>query len=220
MKQRVETLVYQAFSIYVGLNGSPSTTNSSSSGSLPQSSMLGGSFQHLSTPKSNRGQLSSTGTRSTTQSQAYSMDMAGSPAVVRSLSQGHPTTIGHSFMGIPRMTTQHFRATNMQSAVPNEQPTHAGFHPAMTSNLGDFDEDLFADTGMGAGDGRWEPMDFNEAPPSFYDGNPGPGLSSASYVDIRSPLGQTLLDTTEDTTRNLADPSRFRPLSNSQKPPL
>jgi hypothetical protein len=115
------------------------------------------------------------------------------------------------------MTAQSFRANNMQSPMPNEQPTHGGFHSTMAGNLGGFAENLFVNNGLGAGDGQWgEPIDFNNADPNFYGGHPGPSLSPAGYVDIsRSPLGGTLLDPTEDNTRDLADLRGFGQYQNS-----
>lgn len=207
MKERVEALVYQAFSIYLGLNGSPSVTNSSSSRSREQVSLLGGSFHHLSTPRTSRGQISSSGGRSTAaQSQAYSMDVASSPAPVsmapRSLSQGHPTTMGPPFMSMPRMTAQSFGATTMQSSMPNEQ---RAFHSSMAGNLSGFTADPFVNDRLASGDGQWERMDFNNSDATFYGSHPTPSLTPAGYVDISSSPLQTLLDPAEDDSRNLAD---------------
>lgn len=219
MKTRVENLVYQAFSLYLGLNGSPSTTNSSSSGSGRQSSMLGGPFQHLSTPRTSRGQISSSGSRSTAaQSQAYSMDVSSSPAAIlmatRSLSQGHPTRMAPPFIAMPRMPAQNYTPNTMQSPMPNEQPAHRGFHSTMTGNLDNFAGDPFVNNNLGAGDGEWH-MDFNSTDASFYGGHPAPGLNSAGFVDIsRSPLDQTLLDPSEDNSRNLADLGGFEQYQN------
>jgi hypothetical protein len=47
-------------------------------------------------------------------------------------------------------------------------------------------------------------MDFNSADTNFYGSHP-PSLTPASYVDISGSPLQTLLDPTEDSTRNLAD---------------
>lgn len=215
MKARVENLAYQTFSLLLGLNDSPSVTNSSSSRtrSGQQSSMLGGSYQHLLTPRTSRGQHSSSNSRSTAaQSEAYSMDVASSPVAhpmaARSLSQGHPSRMPPPFSTMPRMPTQTFTPTTMPSPMPNEQQTHGGFHSTMPGTMENFNGDLFVDNGIGAGSSQWD-MDFNAGNPSFYGSHPAPNLNSASFVNIpRSPLDQ-ILDPSEDNGGNLRDLRTF-----------
>ena len=220
MKTRVETLVYQAFSIYLGLNGSPSTTNSSSSRSHQQVSMSDGSFQHLSTPSTSRGKISSSGTRSTAaRSQAYSMDVASSPPAIsmapRSLSQGHPTTMGPPFMAMAQMPAQNFGPNTMRSPLPTEQRRHRSFHSTMTNNLNGFPEGPFVNNGLAAGDSSWEllrdaeNMNFNNTDANFYGGHPPHNLTPADYVGISSSPLQTLPDRAEDNTGNFANIRSF-----------
>lgn len=72
MVVRLEQIAQAAFSIHAGLHWLPSTTNSSSSQSRPQTSLLSGSYQHVPTI----GRNSSSASRSTAaKSQAYSMDV-------------------------------------------------------------------------------------------------------------------------------------------------
>jgi len=135
------------------------------------------------------------------------MDVASSLAAIsmapRSLSQGHPTTMGPPFIAMPRRTAQNFGANTMQSPMPNEQSTHRGFHSTMAGNLNGFTEDPFVNNGLGTEDSRWEHMDFNNANANFY--NPAPSLAPPGYVAISNSPLQTLLDPAEDNTRNLAD---------------
>ena len=209
MKTRVEDLVYLAFKLHLGLTGSPSVTNSSSSRtrSGQQSSLLGGSFQNLSTP-TNRGQHSSLTSRSTAaQSQAYSMDVASSPVALqmasRSLSQGHPTRMGPQFMTAPRIPNQAFASNTISPSMSNDHQTHGTFHSNMAGTIGNFGGDPFADSSLGAGDSQWQ-MDFATGNPGFYGSHPAPALNSAGYVDISpSPLDH-ILDPSDDNGGGLS----------------
>ena len=221
MKSRVETLASQSFSLCSDLNDSPSAMNSSSSRtqSGQQSSMLGSSFQHLSTPRTSHGQHSRSDSRSTAaQSQAYSMDISSSPTAVsmarRSLSQGHPTHMAPPFI-MPRVPAENFAPNTIPSSLQNgnDQQSHGGFDQNLGSTIQNFSEGSFADNGMGAG-GPWD-MNFDTANSSFYGGHPPSNLDPAEFVHIsQSPLGQ-ILDPSDENGGNLPRLQGFDQYTNS-----
>jgi hypothetical protein len=204
MKDRVETLVQQAFRLSVELYGLPSSVNSSSATSGPQTSLLGGSFEQISTPRTTGRQQSSSASRSiTTRSQVYSMDVSSTPSrnsMVAS-SRRHGTDMLPPVINLQSMPPQNFVTSNIGASHPAHE-----WYPVGTVGLSDdsttFIGSNFDESDLGASGAQWSGMDFDSSPANFSDNHTPVNMARTEFV---SNLAQTLISPPEDGSRNLDD---------------
>lgn len=118
MKARIEAIAQRAFELYVRINTVQSSRASTSSRSQPQSSLIGGSYDHVSIPGTTDGSRS--GSRSLSiNNQLQAIDMQSS--VASTPLRTHSRDTGSS-MRPPVMSTR------QQMAQPNYVPTMSN-HP-------------------------------------------------------------------------------------------
>jgi hypothetical protein len=212
MMSRIENIACHSLEIFFDRYGygSPSTTNSSSSRSRPQTSLLGGSWRNLSTPRS----------RSTAaQSPAYSIDVAASPLppsmAHRSMSQ--PGPMGPPMMGVTHIGAQGFVANATRSQTRSDQRTHNDFHPNTTANLGTFEPGPFVGNGLGNGDPQREPFNINPDT-NFFASQPAPSMNATSFEDITWSSLNPMLDSADDNAhaQNLADLTDYNQYENTR----
>jgi hypothetical protein len=192
MRTRVETLAQKAFSVYVGLHGLPSATNSSSSRSRQQGS-LGSTFPPLSTPRTSETHHSPSASRSTAApSQAYSMDLQSSPTpnpMMTDPRTQRPNMGPPSFMVMPHIVQQNFVTNPMSSSLQAQHSSHS--HPSFSVQLQDsivaYSDTSFSDSNMNPTGDEWAYNPGYDGPSSTYTAsNSTNTMANGGFVGISS----------------------------------
>jgi len=196
MRTRVETLAQKAFSVYVGLHGLPSATNSSSSRSRQQGS-LGSSFPPLTTPRTSETHHSPSASRSTAApSQAYSMDLQSSPTP-NPRSQ-RPNMGPPPYMVMPQIVQQNFVTNPMTAPLQAQHPSHShsAYSMQLQDNIAAFSDTPFSDGNMNPTGEEWAyGTGYDGAGSTFSGGNSTNTLANAGFVGISSgSLNQSMVD--------------------------
>jgi hypothetical protein len=193
MRTRVETLAQKAFSVYVGLHGLPSATNSSSSRSRQQGS-LGSSFPPLSTPRTSETHHSPSASRSTAApSQAYSMDLQSSPtpAPMMANPRSQRQNMGPPpYMVMPQIVQQNFVTNPMSSSLQPQHTAHS--HPSFSMQLQDsivaYSDTSFSDGNLNPTGDEWAAYSagFEGAGSTFNGSNSTNTMANNGFVGISS----------------------------------
>ncbi|KAL2063133.1 hypothetical protein VTL71DRAFT_6205 [Oculimacula yallundae] len=172
MQERVFNSAKQAFSLYIGLHGHPSSSNTSSSRSLPQSSLLSGSYEQVPTPRAQDCWTSPTPTGpSASRNHMFPMDIHNSP------SEDHRMTEPRRQLNMPH---SYINPAEMQPPPPNfprhsmninqiQTPNIQGFAAGMNTDV-TFPSDPFNSTAYAPG------QEF------MYDFPPGSNLSTSGPI--------------------------------------
>jgi hypothetical protein len=206
MKGRMQALADKAFSVYVGVYGAPSSSNSSSIRSRPQDSLLGGSFENMSTPRTTDGQHSMSTSRSTAaHSRSYSMENQVSPHGSQMMTDPriHSTSMGSPFM--PRMVQQNFVPAPMNAGMQNNHPSHTRYPAVMETGIPSFAQCRFDTIDLNAGGEPWYGFNIDHPEANFDATNDAGSMNNSEFANLpTAPLAQTLVGSPDDGAHNLA----------------
>ncbi|KAG4425118.1 hypothetical protein IFR04_001685 [Cadophora malorum] len=188
MRSRVENLVEKAFSVFIGLEGLPSSTSTSSSRSaLQPTSLLSGSYDNISDPR-RTNRWSSTPSRSSFGRSHGFTDVQGSPPAnpnmaVATHHAALPTQYIHN--NTMHMPSQTFGgpmnvASNLQPGIPAFQ---LGLHPNMPYPVNSFNNNN-GNHGFNAGHPYMYDVAFANANSNFSSDNPTPSYSASNTQDL------------------------------------
>ncbi|PVH73858.1 hypothetical protein DL98DRAFT_42848 [Cadophora sp. DSE1049] len=196
MSEKVKNLAQQAFSLFTGIHGMGSSSNSSSSTSLQQPS-LGSSYEMVD-PRSTQGRHSSSASRSSAaRSQAYSADIQSSPTphsmIMNSRDHRHSMPPPPSYMNMqqqqPQMSPHNFMQNTMNIGMQSQHSTHQPFPVDMTNNIAAFGTNQFQDSTLNSNSEEWYGVGFDAGATNF-NGN----STAASFVALSSgQINQTMI---------------------------
>jgi hypothetical protein len=211
MRSIVENLARQAFSLYVRVYGGASSSNSGSTRSHPQESLLshvGGSFENLSMPRTSNGQHSlstSLSVAAHSHSRSYSMENHISPHENQLLTdpRTHDTGVGHQFM--PQMIQPNFLSASMEPGIRRSHPDHSRYSVDMETGLPSLSHDQFDNINLEAGAEPWFGFSSNHTGANFDSTNGAESMINANFLNLpTAPLAQTLVRSQGTGTQNLA----------------
>jgi len=195
MSEKVKNLAQQAFSLFTGIHGMGSSSNSSSNRSLQQQSV--GSSYELVDARSTQGRHSSSASRaSVPRSQAYSADIQSSPVPQSVLlnSRNHRHSMPPpSYMNMqqqqPQISPHNFMQNTLDIGMQSQHAAHQAFPVDMANSMAAFGTNQFQDSTLTSNSEEWYGVDFDSGATTF-SGN----SNAASFAALSSgQMNQTMI---------------------------
>jgi hypothetical protein len=178
MKVRVEKLALKAISLFIGVNGGLSSTDSSSARSGHHTSLQGGSFVFVSNQPTSRGQHSPSESRSTiTRSYGPSTDMSCTPTVPY-MHRRSASSPGPSYLEVQPMAAGQYLHDSMNHSSTNETYESSDY-PRLAETVGALAGHNFSDSGHDLSHGALFPMNVNSA--TFQSYHPAGNMEAEDF---------------------------------------
>jgi hypothetical protein len=179
MQTRVESLAQKAIALFIATSDMPSSTDSSSARSRHHTSLLSGSYAHLSTQPTSREHHSTSESQSTlARSYGFSADLSSTPTGAH-MHDRTASSSGPAYLDMQPIPSGDYSQHTMTSPLPNQRHDRSSYSVRLPESVEPFVSHDFNGQTMGQSAEHIFPIEFQN--PSFDNFNPSGNMLSNSF---------------------------------------